>query len=364
MFLYFRVIIVNNVTIRDKILRRIQLSEMTPHVHSFAPNESKADKLSKWLLSWIVMSLKKGKISPGDLLPPKSEIACHIGVSLGTMQNVFRFLEDAGYIESKQKLGSFVKDRAGKHAEKLTSKKDLASDVIKKYLKDTKASAGDTLISIRELAKMVGVSTATVRAAILSLVVQGVLEKKNNEYVLTGRSFRSQNVISKTLAEKIAYNIKQYIIKNLKPNDKLPSNKILSKKLKVSLKTVNDAIKLLSKEGIVYTRRGQYGTTVQSITGGNRHEQYNYEKIEKKIRSYIVSNCKSGDKIPPIKELAIEYKTSEKTIKKALDNLAEEGCLAFVRGRYGGTFVTELPVSDKDSYTWLALNSDYIDKNN
>ena len=345
-------------------MKKIQLSEMTPHVHSFAPNESKADKLSKWLLAWIVMSLKKGKISSGDLLPSKAEIACHIGVSLGTMQNVFRLLEDAGYIESKQKLGSFIKDRSGKHVEKLTSKKDLASDSIKRYLKDTKASAGDALPPMRELAKNIGVSTATVRAAVLSLVVQGILEKKDNEFILTGRSFRAQNITSKTLAEKVASNIKQYIIKNLKPDDKLPSNKALAKKFKVSLKTVNDAIKLLSSEGIVYARRGQYGTTVQSITGGNRHAQYNYEKIEKQIRNYIVSNCKAGDKLPPIKELAKKYLTSEKTVKKALDNLAEEGCLAFVRGRYGGTFVTEVPVSDKESYTWLALNSGYREGDN
>lgn len=337
-------------------MRKIQLSEMTPHVHSFSPRENKAEKLSKWLISWIVLSLKNKKIKPGDLLPPKSEFACHIGVSLGTMQNVFRLIEDAGYIESKQKLGSFIKDRTGKPIEKLTSKKDLATDVIKKYLKENKYSEGDTLISTRELAKIIGVSTATVRAAVMNLVIQGVLEKKKNSFILTGRSFRTNNVTAKTLVEKVASNIQKYIIENLKPGDKIPPNKELSKMFKISLKTVHDAVKQLAKEGVVHTRRGRYGTIVMSITDRSSIEQYNYEKIERLIKSLIISEYNVGDKIPPIKTLAKKYLTSEKTIKKALDNLHEDGYIMFMRGRYGGTFVTEKPVSEKDSYKWIAIN--------
>ncbi len=359
MFLYFRVIILLLNNLGVYCLKKIQLSEMTPHVHSFSHGENKVEKLSKWIISWIAISLKKGKINPGDLLPSKAELACHIGVSLGTIQNAYRFVEDAGYIESKQKLGSFVKDRTGKQVEKLTSKKDLAVENIKKYLKEHKLGSGDNLTPTRELAKNIGVSTATIRAAIMSLIIEGVLEKKGKQYIITGRSFRARNVIAKTLVEKVALNIKKYIIESLSPGDRLPSNKELSKKFKVSLKTVHDAVKLLSKEGSVYTRRGQYGTTVMSITNANEPIKYNYEIIENKIRNYIATNCKVGDKIHPIKELAKEYSTSEKTIKKALDNLSEEGYVTFIRGRYGGTFVTDIPPSTKDSYTWLALNSEY-----
>ena len=50
--------------------------------------------------------------------------------------------------------------------------------------------------------------------------------------------------------------------------------------------------------------------------------------------------------------------TSEKTVKKALDNLAGEGYVTFMRGRYGGTFVTDIPVNE--GYTWIAISSDYI----
>lgn len=343
-------------------MKRIQLSEMTPHVHSFLPGENKVEKLSKWLISWIVMSLKSGKIAEGDLLPPKAEIACHIGVSQGTMQNVFRFIEDAGYIESKQKIGSYVKDRQNKRIEKLTSKKDLATNMIKKYLKENKFMAGDVLPPTRQLAEIMHVSAATIRASVSNLILEGILEKKRKQFVLTGRSFRTMNIESKTLVEKVAGKIKKYIIENLSPGDKLPSSKVLAGKLEISLKTVHDAVKLLAKEGVVYTRRGQYGTIVMSITDSKPVEFYNYEKIESKIKLYIKSKCKAGDKLPSIKMFAKEYSTSAKTIKKALDNLAEEGFVTFVRGRFGGTFVTDIPTGN-DSYTWLAISSDYINNN-
>ena len=358
MFLYFQVIIVNNNNYGVS-LRRIELSEMTPHVHSFTPRENKVDKLSKWLISWITMSLRRGKIQPHDFLPSKAEIACHLGVSLGTIQNVFRLLEDAGYIESKQKIGSYIIDRSGKSAEKLTSKRDIAMESIKKYLKDNNYKCGDTLISTRKLAQIIGVSNATVRSAITNLVLQGLLVKQKNNYCLTNRSFRCTNIEKKTLVEKSASKIKSYIIDNLSPGDKLPSSKVLSEMFNISLKTIHDSLKILSKEGIVHVRRGQYGTTVLSITDRNNLTSYNYEIIENKVREHISSNCKIGDKLPTIKALAEVYSTSAKTVKKALDNLAEDGYITFVRGRYGGTFVTDIPAKRGDAYTWLALNSEY-----
>ena len=54
---------------------------------------------------------------------------------------------------------------------------------------------------------------------------------------------------------------------------------------------------------------------------------------------------------------------SSKTIKKALDNLAEEGFLTFSRGRNGGTFVTDIPQEGAEAYQWLALTNDYIPGN-
>lgn len=345
-------------------MRKIQLAEMAPHVHSFKPNENKTDKLSKWLISWIVISLRDGKIRPFDLLPSKGELACHIGVSLGTMQNVYRFVEDAGYIESKQKIGSYIKERGRETSAKLTSKKDLAGDVIKKFLMENDYKKGDALPSTRRLSAMIGISNATIRTAITKLVLQGILEKKKNLFILTGRSFKTDNIEAKTLVDKISEKMKKYIKREHKNGDKMPPSIELASMFNVSVKTVHDAIKQLCKEGILHTRRGRYGTIVIGNDENLKIETYNYEKVEQQVREYISSNCNVGDKIPAIKILAKQYKTSEKTVKKALDNLANDGYLTFMRGRYGGTFVTDIPQNSNDAYTWLAVNSEFLNNEN
>ena len=69
-----------------------------------------------------------------------------------------------------------------------------------------------------------------------------------------------------------------------------------------------------------------------------------------------------GDKLPSIKNFALMFLTSEKTVKKALNNLADDGFITFTRGRYGGTFVMDIPENQGESYKWLAINSDYLTK--
>jgi DNA-binding GntR family transcriptional regulator len=53
------------------------------------------------------------------------------------------------------------------------------------------------------------------------------------------------------------------------------------------------------------------------------------------------------------------FNVSKKTIKNALDTLADEGIIIYYRGRNGGTFVTGIPADYNKGYTWLALSSDF-----
>lgn len=344
-----------------KIYHRISVAEMAPHVHSFKHGENKVEKILNWLINWITNSLECGKIKPFDLLPSKADLACHICVSQGTIQNVFRLLEDAGYVESKQRIGTYIKDlNRDSKMEKLTSKRELAIEIIKKYLNENNYKEGDILISARKLAQKTGISNTTLRMAIAHLVTNGILEKRQLSFVVTNTDFKVENVSIKTLAEKVAEEIATYISLNLRAGDKLPANYVLAKKFQVSIKTIHDAVKLLSKSGLVYTRRGQYGTVVLGNNEEYKNDSYFYEKFEQKIRQYIIDNCQIGDKLPSIREFAKHYETSEKTIKKALDNLAEDGFLTFSRGRYGGTFVMDIPQSSGEAYKWLAISTDYV----
>ena len=137
----------------NKNQSRITVAEMAPHIHNFLPNENKVDKLVSWLENWIKLSLECGKIKPYDFLPSKGDLACHIGVSVGTVQTVYRRVEDDGFIESKQRIGSYISDKKKKvKIQKLTSKRELAIEIVKKYIQETGYKEGDTIISIRKLA--------------------------------------------------------------------------------------------------------------------------------------------------------------------------------------------------------------------
>ena len=343
-----------------KSQRRITVADMAPHIHSFLPHENKTDKLVKWLTNWIVLSLECGKIKPNDLLPLKADLACHIGVSQGTIQNVFRIVEDAGYIESKQRIGTLIKDtKKNPNFEKLTSKRELAVELIKKYLMDNNFSTGDRVPSTRNLSDILGLSNATIRMAFTSLVNTGIIEKQDKTFIVTNIEYNIEKIENKTLVEKLAEKVRLYIGENFQTGDKLPSNKILAKQFKVSIKTIHDTFRLLSKEGIILTKRGQYGTIV-TAESSQQAEFYQYEKFEQKIKQFIATNCEVGNKLPAIKTIAKEFETSEKTIKKALDNLAEDGYVTFVRGRYGGTFVTDIPQASNEAYKWLAITPEYI----
>lgn len=339
--------------------RRITVAEMAPHIHHFGIKENKVNKLSAWLKDWILKKLKSGEIKPYDMLPLKGDLACHIGVSLGTMQNVFREVEDSGLIESKQRIGAYIKNpKEPCQSPKLTSKREIAIEFVKTYLANGNYQPGEYLISCRKLSKELNISNATIRLALDHLVLEGVLEKSNKMYIIKRIDFELQTLTKKSLVEKISESLEEYIKENYSEGDKIPNNTELSNLFNVSIKTIHDSIKLLTKEGLLYAKRGQYGTIVAN--SATKNELYSYEKVELKIKNYIFNNCEIGAKLPSILEFAQEFSVSPKTIKKALDCLAEDGYLTFSRGRYGGTFVTDIPQVGNEAYKWLALSSDYI----
>lgn len=350
--------------------------------------ESKAIVIANWLIAWIETDFKAGKIKETDLLPQKADLAYHLGVSIGTMQNAFRYIEDKGYVESKQCLGTMVRDwkKPSLNVRKLTSKRDICVELIKKYIIEKKVKIGQKIPSSRILANLIGASSNTTRLALENLCSLGIIERKfksSNEanWFLKSNDFsmpkNSPDVLNNvTLVEKVEKDLEDYIAKKLKIGDKLPAHEQLSAELKVSIKTIHDALKTLVKKGVLITRRGRYGTTVIKIPGegstsvkketsifasAQETAFYNYEKTQNHIKSLIAKNYEIGSKLPPILELSKELDLSPNTIRKALNNLANEGYLRFARGRWGGTFVIDIPDISSQSFKWLAVNPKYVE---
>ena len=354
--------------------------------------ESKAVVIANWLIDWIETDFRAGAIKETDLLPQKSDLAYHLGVSIGTMQNAFRYVEDKGYVESKQCIGTMIRNwkKSTSTVRKLTSKRDICVDLIKKYIIDKKFKIGQKIPSSRILAIAIGASPNTTRLALENLCSLGILEhnlkssseanwllKSNNFSISKSKLGISNNI---TLVQKVEKDLDNYISKKLKVGDRLPAHEKLSTDLKVSIKTIHEALKALIKRGILLARRGRYGTTVikmpQEASGENilspKKETsifasaqetafYNYEKTQNHIKSLIAENYEIGSKLPSIMGLSKELDLSPNTIRKALNNLSKEGYLRFIRGRYGGTFVIDIPDISSQSFKWLAVNPKYVE---
>ena len=348
-------------------------------------SESKAAAVGKWLMKFIEHGLKTNKISVNNIMPSKADFAYKLGVSIGTMQNAFRYIEDLGYVESKQCIGTLVRDykKPVTTMRKLTSKRDSAAEAIKRYIQTGCFKRGMSLPSSRTVATLMGYSANTTRLALDYLCAQGILEhryKNSNEYgwIIKSMDFDTipeTNNKSKTLVDMVVKDLENYISNNLKAGDKIPSHIELAKSLKASLKTVHDALKILAERGILLPRRGKYGTTVIKLPNDNsvplKPEMsifapakdtafYHYEKTQNRIKRMIAEEYDIGEKLPSILEMSKMLDLSPNTIRKAFHNLAKEGYLVFSRGRYGGTFIIDMPEIEQQTFKWLAVNPQYI----
>lgn len=343
--------------------------------------ESKAVAIGKWLTN-VIDSNKR--VKPNSLLPSKPDLAYMLGVSIGTIQNALRYIEDLGYVESKQCIGTIVRDRNNtEQIRKLTSKREFATNIIKKFIKDKCYMVGDILPSTRNIATEIQCSANTTRLALETLGTFGILEHRFKNSDETGwvvksldfsvEEFENEN---NTLVKQVENDLKSYITNNLKTGDKIPAHATLSEKLSVSIKTIHDALKTLIDDGILLARRGRYGTTVLKMPNDNSIAQkketsifasapetafYYYERTQNNIKKMIAENYDIGQKLPSIMELSKQMDLSPNTIRKAIHNLAKEGYLAFSRGRYGGTFVIDIPQTEEETYKWLAVNPKYTE---
>ena len=383
-------------------LQRIEINQLPKEIPNFKNSfESKDSIIKQWLSDWITKGVKKGQLKENTLLPKKADLAYYLGVSVGTVQNAIRYVEDAGLLESKQRIGTIIRNTNAQNPiiKKASSKREKVITLIKKYIIDNNITVGEPLPSARSLSMIIGNSTNTTRLALDFLCSTGLIEPKafrSNEsnWVLKKvptfseeekAVFNSDSLSSDTLVEKAEKELKEYIKANCKVGDKMPSHFELSDILKVSVKTVHDALKVLIDEGILLARRGRYGTTIIKLPSDNplqpvneisicessikaasifaKAEEaafYSYQKIENSIKKYIRENFEIGEKIPSMETLSKEFDVSTNTVRKALQNLSKMGYVNFSRGRYGGTFVTELPEDEEqETFRWLAVSPNY-----
>jgi len=377
--------------IEKSTLTRLNISTLPKKLPNLKDKSKTKDSIiASWLKSWIIDSLKSKKIQSGNLLPKKEDISTYTGVSVGTVQNAIRFIEDKGYVESKQRIGTMIKESVSENSNirKQCSKREKLIYSLKKHILSENYQLNECLPSSRVLAKKLDSTLNTTRLALEYLSTTGIIEGQNNRGNKSNWLLKSipeiteietqkfeKNEDTKTLVNQVESDLKKYIEKNHKINDRLPAHSELSDILKVSIKTVHDAMKCLIDEGILCARRGRYGTIIvrmpnEEVKKGLEYEIfasakeasfYNYERVEKHIKLLIRKQHKLGQKLPPIGALAQELEVSSNTIRKALQNLAKENIVEFAKGRYGGTFITKMP-EEKEvaTFKWLSVNPEHV----
>ena len=203
-------------------------------------DESKSIVIGKWLSVWIKSDLASGKVQVNNIIPSKSEFAYLLGVSVGTKQNAFRYLEDLGFVESKQCIGTMIKDYNNSEStvRKLTSKRDLAVEAIKRYIKTDGFKVGAQLPSSSTVATIIGISANTSRLALETLATQNIVchrfkNARDCGWSIITLDFDIKTGLvsqsSETLVYMVVKDLEDYINNNLKIGDKMPAHGELSK---------------------------------------------------------------------------------------------------------------------------------------
>lgn len=375
-------------------MKRIQISEINFNKPDFSnAKKNKENILFEWFLAWLNFGLKNGSIHYGDLLPKKSEFSSAFKISLGTVQNAIRRAQEAGYFESKQSIGTIVKNpNETPFFEKTTSKTNDVTAKICHYISQSGIFVGQEIMPIKKIAKNISSSNNMIRLCLNSLVGLGFLSQKvgamgRNVWVLEKEIpqnlFELNENEASNLIEKTADKMRDFVVKNYKTGDKILTNEEFAKMFNVSIKTAHDASKLLNEAKILSSRRGKYGTIYINspedlerkkdrqeksifMSKTRRKEtlqksfQYSWERAFEALKKYIIQNHEAGDKIPSMANLAQILEVSTNTIRRAVGVMCAEGYLIAQRGKYGGVFVLEVPQKDPEAFTWLALNPSAI----
>ena len=369
-------------TYLDKQLERIDIEAFGASSHAVFKTDEKKDLQIK---NWLISKITEFKALGNDkyyLLPTKAEFAYKLNVSVGTVQSAIRLLEYDGYVISKQRVGTIINThtKATSVIQKSFTKKDMAYNAIAKYLSNQKLNT--VLPSTRQLALQLGFSQNTIRLALDAFVNEQIIEIRRShstdfawvlkKYPKNADALRD----NLSLTEKISRDLISFMTKNSKIGDKLPSHCELAKKFSVSIKTINDVIRKLAHKGYLETRRGRYGTIVIKNSDKNRYDvykpetsifahasmafEYNYQKVKNSIVDYIVKNYEVGTKLPTMQEFSEIFDVSTNTIRKALTELNQAGCIAFQRGRFGGTFLISQPQTNvQNTFKWIAVSPEY-----
>ncbi|MFM7389436.1 MAG: GntR family transcriptional regulator [Vampirovibrionales bacterium] len=371
-------------------LVRLSVKNLPKEHPDFYTGETKDVIIARWLGEWIEAGLQQGTFTEQHLMPLKQDIAAVLEVSVGTVQNAFRIMEDEGLVESKQRIGTLLRKQtdADSRVRKQTSKRDTTVLAIQHYILTQGFEVGASLPSAKEVGSLIGAKVNTTRLAMEYLTNHGVIENrglkgKQPNWILLQKPDAQQlqqqgfqGISTTTLIDQLERDLKALIAKQFEVNDRLPSHLELADQFNVSIKTVHDAVHRLVEQGLVHSKRGRYGTYVSRIPSNlidtSLIEQlfvpaasfspqpaeaplavpalattaeaappfYGYEKVMNYVQTQLQQGVYGqGQKLPKQSELAVQCQVSLNSVRDGLKRLEEQGVLRIEQGRHGGAVI-------------------------
>ena len=230
-------------TVNVKEQRKISIAELPTEIPDFTSTfEPKDSIIKKWIINWILSAISNKSIKENDIIPSKLQISEHLGVSVGTVQNAIRYVEDEGYLKSKQKIGTMISNTTSPISDvlKSTSKRDKAILAIKKIIIQKDYKVGKPIPSTRKMSEFIGLSQNTIRLAYEHLCSTGILESlqmrgnDSNWYLKKQPQIdeidtkKIESMVADTLVIKLTSDLKKYLAQNFSIGDKIPSHEVHS----------------------------------------------------------------------------------------------------------------------------------------
>jgi DNA-binding GntR family transcriptional regulator len=299
--------------------------------------------IAEWMSEWISNGLQDKTLSDKHLLPNKYAIAKYLEVSVGTIQNAIRYIEDQGFVESKKCFGTLIRpsNKPNRLFYKSENQRDRAVKVIKKFIVDNDYLTGEFLPSARHLSLSLQIKLSTLNLALNFLDTSEILEnrgKRGNKLNWRIKRIPTLGNESDETSTKLADDIKQFIKKEYQCGDKIPSTCKLAESFMVSQRSICIAMAQLTREGVIHRMRGRYGTFVTSkeVHPPTYLHSTAYEQL-----LTIISEQEPGSKLPNTEALAQRINQSYTTTQRALQAITTQGSIASKKGKYGGRFVKE-----------------------
>lgn len=155
-----------------------------------------------------------------------------------------------------------------------------------------------------------------------------------------------------------------------RPGERLPSANVLGDRFGVSSSTVQNALRVLKREGLVYSQLGRGSYVSTSISGSDEGAESDqdeadvegpdwpldvirnddarppYAQVADILRREIVEGTyPPGSQLPPAREIQERFKVANSTAQNAYRRLKQDGLAYAVKGR--GVFVRQEPEPGK-----------------